>query len=66
MMSFFILVIGLILVVYGANIMVDGSASLAKSYNIPNIVIGLTVVAFGTSSPELAISAYSSYLEIQK
>ena len=61
MMSFFILVIGLILVIYGANIMVDGSASLAKSYNIPNIVIGLTVVAFGTSSPELAISAYSSY-----
>ncbi len=61
MISFLILVLGLGLVVYGANIMVDGSASLAKSYQIPNIVIGLTVVAFGTSSPELAISAYSAY-----
>jgi len=49
------------LVVYGANILVDGAASLAKKYRIPNIVIGLTVVAFGTSSPELAISTYSAY-----
>ena len=61
MVAFLILVLGLGLVVFGANIMVDGSASLAKSYQIPNIVIGLTVVAFGTSSPELAISAYSAY-----
>jgi cation:H+ antiporter len=52
---------GLALVVYGANILVDGAASLAKKYRIPNIVIGLTVVAFGTSSPELAISTYSAY-----
>ena len=41
--------------------MVDGASSLAKKYNIPNIVIGLTIVAFGTSSPELAVSAYSAY-----
>jgi cation:H+ antiporter len=61
MIAFLILVLGLGLVVYGANIMVDGSASLAKSYQIPNIVIGLTVVAFGTSSPELAISVYSAH-----
>jgi cation:H+ antiporter len=51
---------GLSMVVYGANILVDGAASLAKRYRIPNIVIGLTVVAFGTSAPELAISAYSA------
>ncbi|MBK8627093.1 MAG: calcium/sodium antiporter [Saprospiraceae bacterium] len=62
MLSFLILVLGLGLVVYGANILVDGAAALAKKYNIPNIVIGLTVVAFGTSSPELAISAYSAYM----
>lgn len=60
-MSFLILLFGLGLVVFGANILVDGASSLAKKYNIPNIVIGLTVVAFGTSSPELAISAYSTY-----
>jgi cation:H+ antiporter len=61
MIAFLILVLGLGLVVYGANIMVDGSASLAKSYQIPNIVIGLTVVAFGTSAPELMISVYSAH-----
>ncbi len=61
MLSFLILVLGLGLVVYGANILVDGAAALAKKYNIPNIVIGLTVVAFGTSSPELAISTYSAF-----
>jgi cation:H+ antiporter len=61
MWSFLIMVGGLVLVVYGANILVDGAASLAKKYRIPNIVIGLTVVAFGTSSPELAISTYSAY-----
>lgn len=61
MLSFLILIIGLGLIGYGANILVDGAAALAKKYNIPNIVIGLTVVAFGTSSPELAISAYSAF-----
>lgn len=61
MLSFLILLAGLVMVVFGANIMVDGAAALAKKYNIPNIVIGLTVVAFGTSSPELAISSYSAF-----
>lgn len=61
MLSFLILVLGLGMVVFGANILVDGAAALAKKYNIPNIVIGLTVVAFGTSSPELAISSYSAF-----
>ena len=55
-----LLILGLIMVIYGADIMVDGASALAKAYNIPNIVIGLTVVAFGTSAPELAISVYSA------
>lgn len=61
MISFIILVIALVAVVYGAKYLVDGASALAQSYNIPNIVIGLTIVAFGTSAPELAISAYSAY-----
>lgn len=61
MISFLILVVGLAMVIFGANTLVDGAAALAKKYKIPNIVIGLTVVAFGTSSPELAISSYSAY-----
>ncbi|MBL0027496.1 MAG: calcium/sodium antiporter [Saprospiraceae bacterium] len=60
-MSFLLLAGSLVLVIYGANILVDGASSLAKMFNIPNIVIGLTVVAFGTSSPELAITSYSAY-----
>ncbi len=61
MINFLILVAGLAMVVYGANLLVDGASSLAKKYNIPNIVIGLTVVAFGTSAPELAVSTYAAW-----
>lgn len=61
MISFLLLILGLGLVVYGANLLVDGASSLAKKYKIPNIVIGLTVVAFGTSAPEFVVSTYAAY-----
>lgn len=61
MLSILLLIIGLVFVVKGADFLVDGASSLAKKYNIPNIVIGLTIVAFGTLAPELAVSAYSAY-----
>ena len=51
--------IGFIPLIYGADILVDGASSLAKRYNIPNIVIGLTIVAVGTSLPELVTSTLS-------
>jgi cation:H+ antiporter len=60
MLSFLLLVLGLVMIVYGANILVDGAAAVAKKYQISNIVIGLTVVAFGTSAPELAVSSYAA------
>ena len=60
MIAFLLLIVGLAMVVYGANVLVDGASSLAKKYQIPNIVIGLTVVAFGTSAPELAVTAYAA------
>lgn len=50
------LVIGFVLLVKGADYFVDGAAALAKLFNIPTMVIGLTVIAFGTSAPELAVS----------
>lgn len=56
-----ILALGLFLVIIGANGLVDGAASLAKSLNVSNLVIGLTIVAFGTSAPELTVSVYSAY-----
>lgn len=51
---------GVALIIFGANFLVDGASSLAKKFNIPTIVIGLTVVAFGTSMPELVVSVYSA------
>jgi cation:H+ antiporter len=51
---------GFFLLIYGANVLVDSASSLAKRYNIPNIVIGLTIVAFGTSAPELVVNVFSA------
>ncbi|AWW25596.1 calcium/sodium antiporter [Acetobacterium carbinolicum] len=59
-MSILFLIIGLILLVKGADYFVEGSSSIAKRFNIPSMVIGLTLVAFGTSSPELAVSVSGS------
>lgn len=53
-------VVGLLMLYYGAGILVRGSSSLAQSLGLKPIVIGLTVVAFGTSAPELVISVVSS------
>ena len=50
------LVIGFLLLVKGADCFVDGASSVAKKFRIPAFVIGLTIVAFGTSAPELAVS----------
>jgi len=63
----FILIAGLALLVYGADLLVRASSALAESFGIPKLIVGLTVVAFGTSAPELAISlqsAYSGYPDI--
>lgn len=59
-MTYILFVAGFFLVIYGANYLVDGAASLAKKFNVSNIVIGLTVVAFGTSAPELVVTVVAS------
>ncbi len=51
-----ILVVGFILLIKGADYFVDGSAALARFFNVPEVIIGLTIVAMGTSAPELAVS----------
>lgn len=60
MLNFFILATGFVILIYGATHLVNGAASLAKKFNIPGIVIGLTIVAFGTSSPELVVNVAGS------
>lgn len=54
------LVGGLVLILAGANVLTDGSASVARRWGVSDLVIGLTVVAFGTSAPELVISLLSA------
>ncbi len=55
-----LLVVGFVLLVKGADFFVDGSSAIARIFNIPSVVIGLTIVAFGTSLPELAVSLTSA------
>lgn len=51
-----LLIIGFVLLIKGADFFVDGAASTAKNFKVSNMLIGLTIVAFGTSAPELAVS----------
>ena len=59
-MNILLLIGGLILILLGANGLTNGAASVAKRFHIPPIVIGLTIVAFGTSAPELTVSVSSA------
>ena len=54
-----ILMVGFIILIYGADIFVDGASSLARNFKLSPMLIGLTIVAFGTSSPEFAVSIQS-------
>lgn len=60
MLTYILFVIGFLLLISGANILVEGSASIAKKLNISSIVIGLTIVAFGTSAPEFIVNIFAS------
>ena len=50
------LAVGMFALIKGADIFVSGSSSIAKMFNVPSLIIGLTIVALGTSLPELAVS----------
>lgn len=54
------LILGLVLILVGANALTDGASSLAKRWGMSDLVVGLTIVAFGTSAPELVISVMSA------
>ena len=51
-----LLVVGFAALIKGADLFVDGSSALAKNFRVPSLIIGLTIVALGTSAPELAVS----------
>ena len=55
-MEYLLLPIGFVLLIKGADFFVDGSSSLARIINVPSVIIGLTIVAMGTSAPEASVS----------
>ena len=59
-MQYLILLVGFICLIKGADIFVEGSSSLAKKFHIPSMIIGLTIVAMGTSAPEASVSMLSA------
>ena len=59
-MSFLLLIVGFFFLIKGADLFVEGAASIARKFNVPAMVIGLTIVAMGTSAPEAAVSITSS------
>ncbi|HEY1118284.1 MAG TPA: hypothetical protein VGE43_11310, partial [Acidimicrobiales bacterium] len=60
-LTFVALVVGLVCLVAGAELLVRGAASVASRFGIAPVIIGLTVVAFGTSAPELAVSVSAGF-----
>lgn len=59
-LTYILFVIGFVLLIKGADFLVDGASSIAKRYAIPELVIGLTIVSFGTSMPELIVNILAS------
>jgi cation:H+ antiporter len=55
-----LVVAGFVSLIFGANWLVDGASALAKKYKVSDLVIGLTIVAFGTSAPELVVNCIAS------
>ena len=61
LVTMFLIIIGFASLIFGANWLVDGASSLAKKNNVSDLVIGLTIVAFGTSAPELVVNTVASF-----
>lgn len=60
-MTYLLLIVGFVLLIKGADMFVDGSSSLAKTLKIPTVIIGLTIVAMGTSAPEASVSIHAAF-----
>lgn len=60
MLNYLFLIIGFVFLIKGADFLVEGASSLARRFNVSDLVIGLTIVAFGTSTPELFVNILAS------
>ena len=63
MLEYVLFAIGFILLIKGADLLVDGSSAIARLFRIKELVIGLTIVSFGTSAPELVVNLVASFNE---
>ncbi len=60
MLSYILFIIGFLFLIKGADFLVDGASAIAKKLNVSGLIIGLTIVAFGTSAPELIVNIFAS------
>ena len=58
-----LIIVGFVLLIKGADFLVDGSSAIAKKFHIPEIVIGLTIVSIGTSLPEMTMTVVAAKKE---
>ena len=58
-MVFFLLILGLVITIKSADLLIDSSSKIASSYGVSPFVIGVTVIAFGTSAPEFVVGMIS-------
>jgi cation:H+ antiporter len=58
--TYVLLIVGFVLLIKGADFLVDGASSIARTLKVSDLVIGLTVVAFGTSAPELVVNIFAA------
>lgn len=63
LIQFLLLTGGFVLLVKGADWLISGASALGKKFNIPDLAIGLTIVAFGTSAPELVVNALAAFAD---
>ena len=61
-LAFFLLVVGLVILIVAGDIMVRGAAALARHWGVPALIVGLTIVAFGTSAPEMVVGVQAALL----
>ena len=59
--EYFLFILGFIILIIGADYLVEGASSIAKKFNLSDAVIGMTIVAFGTSAPELIVNILASF-----
>ena len=60
MLNYILLLIGFVCLIKGADVFVESSSNVARKFNIPSVIIGMTIVAMGTSAPELSVSIQSA------